>query len=148
MSTTSSGNNANRPGGFTNGGALPILRYRRADDPRWMQRLNNFSAITLFLYVLAHIGVLALARVSPDAFNKAIAIYQHPVGVIGIWALVAMLVFHFLSGLRIAAIDLSAWGAAHSRQLRGMIGPLWFIVMIPASYYLLRHTAAVLLGEA
>ncbi|NUS72085.1 MAG: hypothetical protein HOQ05_01630 [Corynebacteriales bacterium] len=148
MTTTTSGKKTIRTGGSSDSALLPTPSYRRADDPRWMRKLSNFTAVVLFLFVVSHIGILALARVSPDAFNSATSFYQLPAGALVVWVLVAMLLFQALSAVRIALVDLTKWGASNAKKLRGMISPLWFALMIPASYYLLRHAAAVMFGDA
>lgn len=122
------------------------MRYDRARDPRWLRGWNRLAAVVVFCYVIVHIGVMSLARVSPERFADAVAIYQHPVAVVAAVALVGLLVLHTLAGLRILLIDFTAWGLRRADALVSGVFVLWLALMVPIGYLMLRHTVQTLWG--
>ena len=72
--------------------------------------------------------------------------YKTPIMGLGEIALVAAIGLHALNGLRVIAVDFWSRGPRYQRQmLWGVVG-IWVIVMIPGTYYMMRHTVEALFG--
>lgn len=123
------------------------LTYRAADDPRWYRRLNRIAALIVFVFVLLHVGMHALAGVSPDAFNTASTFYQRPTMLFIFTVVLGLLIFHALHGIRVLLIDLTAWGGRRAAMLRTVVAAGWAIFFIPVAHGMLAYSLAEQFGQ-
>jgi len=75
----------------------------------WAFFVHRVSGLLLLLFLPIHFWTLGLALESEMALNQALRWYQHPVFVVGEWALVLLLCIHALGGIRILLIEFCPW---------------------------------------
>ena len=85
-----------------------------------------------------------MVRVSPEAYNAVIGTYKNPIMGIGEAGLVAAVVFHAFSGVRIILIDFWKKGPKYHVQMLWVVLGLWAVTMIP---FLLIHLSHVFSGH-
>ena len=68
--------------------------------------LHRFTGLGTLLFLTIHIIDTAMIYFYPPLYEEAIAIYQHPVFMVGEIGLVFSVIFHGVNGLRIAYVDL------------------------------------------
>lgn len=112
----------------------------------WVAHRITGVAVLFFLYV--HVLDTALVRVSPDAYDRVIATYKTPLVNLMEVGLVGAVLFHALNGLRVILVDFWAKGTKYQRPMLWVIVAVWLVVMIPAAFFMLRHTAETLFGAA
>ena len=119
----------------------------RGDPGMWSWVLHRITGAAIFFFLFVHVLDTALVRVSPEAYNEVVNTYKTPI--IGLMevGLVGAVLFHGLNGLRIMAIDFWAKGPRYQRQMLWTIVAVWVIVMVPAAYFMLKHSFEVLFGS-
>ena len=81
-----------------------------------------------------------------EAYDLVIASYKTPIVNLLEVGLVGAVLYHALNGLRVIAVDFWSRGPRYQRQmLWGVVG-VWAVVMIPGTYYMMRHTVEALFG--
>jgi succinate dehydrogenase / fumarate reductase cytochrome b subunit len=113
----------------------------------WSWVAHRITGIAVFLFLFVHVLDTALVRVSPDAYDATIATYKTPLVNLMEVGLVGAVLFHALNGLRIILVDFWAKGPRHQRQMLWGIVVVWLVLMLPMTYFMLRHTAAALFGS-
>ena len=105
----------------------------RGDPGMWSWVMHRISGVTLFFFLFVHVLDTALVRVSPEAYNDVVDTYKNPLVGLMELALVALVLFHALNGVRIMLVDFWAEGPRHQRLMLWIILGIWFVVMIPAT---------------
>lgn len=100
-----------------------------------------------FFFLFVHILDTALVRVSPESYDVVIDTYKNPVINLLEVGLVGAVLFHGLNGLRIMAVDFWAKGPRYQRQMLWAIVGVWVVVMVPATYFMMKHSFEVLFGS-
>lgn len=110
----------------------------------WAWVLHRVSGIGILLFLLVHIIDIALIGWGPEAFNKLLVIYTHPVFRIGEIMLIGAVLYHALNGIRVILIDF--WSAAANIQRRLFYAEIvvFIALFIPAAYIMFR---ALLIAE-
>ena len=62
--------------------------------------------------------------------------------------LVGAVLYHALNGLRVILIDFWAKGPRYQRQMTWAIGIVWAVLMIPGTFFMLKHTIEAIFGSA
>ena len=119
----------------------------RGNEGMWSWVLHRITGVAIFFFLLVHVLDTALIRVSPEAYNAVMGTYKNPIMGLGETALVGAIAFHALNGLRIILVDFWAKGPRHQRQMLWGIVVVWLVLMLPMTYFMLRHTAAALFGS-
>lgn len=119
----------------------------RGREGMWSWVAHRITGIAVFLFLFVHVLDTALVRVSPDAYDATIATYKTPLVNLMEVGLVGAVLFHALNGLRIILVDFWAKGPRHQRQMLWGIVVVWLVLMLPMTYFMLRHTAAALFGS-
>jgi len=114
----------------------------------WTWVVHRITGVLTFFFLFAHVLDTALVRVSPDAYDRTIATYKTPIVNLLEVGLVGAVLYHALNGLRIIAIDFWAKGPKYQRQLTWVIGTVWLVVMVPAVFFMTRHTLRAIFGGA
>ena len=80
-----------------------------------------------------------MVRVSPQAYNTVVGIYQTPIAGLMEFGVVAAVLFHALNGLRVIVID--AWPRAgrYRRLLTWVNGGLFTVLIVAAGVVLAVH---------
>ena len=109
----------------------------------WSWVAHRITGVAIFFFLFAHVIDTAMVRVSPHAYNTAVATYKNPVVGIMEVGLVAAVVFHALTGIRIILVDFWEKGPRYQKQMTyGVVG-LWVLLMLP---FVIRHLSNVFGG--
>ena len=121
----------------------PAGTIYRGREGMWSWVAHRITGVLVFFFLFAHVIDTAMVRVSPEAYNAAVATYKNPVvGVMEI-GLVAAVLFHALNGIRVVLVDFWSQGPRYQRQLMyGVIG-LFLVLFLP---FVWRHLANVFGG--
>jgi succinate dehydrogenase / fumarate reductase cytochrome b subunit len=114
----------------------------------WTWVLHRITGVGVFFFLLVHVLDTALVRVSPQAYDLVIASYKTPIVNLLEVGLVGAVLYHALNGLRVILIDFWAKGPRYQRQMTWAIAAVWFVLMLPGAYFMLKHTVAALFGSA
>lgn len=68
--------------------------------------LHRLTGLGTLLFLTIHIVDTAMVYFYPPLYEEAIALYQHPLFMVGEIGLVFSVIFHGVNGLRIAYLDL------------------------------------------
>jgi len=121
----------------------PAPTLYRGREGMWNWVAHRAAGVGIFFFLVVHVIDTSLVRVSPEAYNEIIASYKTPlVGLIEV-GLVAAIVFHAFNGLRIIAVDSSAWALRHQR---GLAWAVWITFAITMAGFLPRHLMHVFGG--
>ena len=137
-----------RPEGRRAAGHRPAGTLYRGSEGMWTWVVHRITGVLTFFFLFAHVLDTALVRVSPDAYDRTIATYKTPIVNLLEVGLVGAVLYHALNGLRIIAIDFWAKGPKYQRQLTWVIGTVWLVVMVPAVFFMTRHTLRAIFGGA
>lgn len=125
---------------------LSVGTLYRGGQGMWSWVAQRITGIAVFFFLYVHVLDTALVRVSPEAYDIVIATYKTPIVNLLEVGLVGAVLYHALNGLRVIAVDFWARGPRYQRQmLWGVVG-IWLVVMIPGTYYMMRHTVEALFG--
>ncbi|MCH9816725.1 MAG: succinate dehydrogenase, cytochrome b556 subunit [Actinomycetia bacterium] len=114
----------------------------------WSWVAHRITGVAVFFFLLVHVLDTALVRVSPNAYDLVIASYKTPIVNLLEVGLVAAVLFHALNGIRIILVDFWSKGPRYQRQMLWTVMAIWLVVMIPGTYFMLKHTVESLFGAA
>jgi len=109
----------------------------------WSWVAHRITGVAIFFFLFAHVIDTAMVRVSPHAYNSAVATYKNPVVGIMEVGLVAAVVFHALNGIRIILVDFWEKGPRYQKQMTYGVVVLWVLLMLP---FVIRHLSNVFGG--
>lgn len=118
----------------------------RGGQGMWSWVAQRITGIAVFFFLYVHVLDTALVRVSPEAYDIVIATYKTPIVNLLEVGLVGAVLYHALNGLRVIAVDFWARGPRYQRQMLWAVVGIWAVVMIPGTYYMMRHTVEALFG--
>ena len=119
----------------------------RGGEGMWTWVLHRVTGVAVFFFLFVHVLDTALVRVSPNSYDLVIATYKTPIVNLLEVGLVGAVLFHALNGLRIILIDFWSKGPRLQRQMTWLIAAIWFVVMIPGFYFMMKHTFENLFGS-
>lgn len=125
----------------------PVGTLYRGGEGMWTWVLQRITGVSVFFFLFVHVLDTALVRVSPEAYDIVIATYKTPVVAVLELGLIGAVLYHALNGLRIILVDFWAKGPRFQRLMTLSILVVWFMVMIPGSYYVLLHSFEVIFGS-
>lgn len=137
MSTTASSDRPASPGSGSG---------RRGDLGMWAWVVHRITGVLTFFFLFAHVLDTALVRVSPNAYDKVINLYQNPLVNLMELGLVGAVLYHALNGLRVMLVDFWAKGPRYQRVMLWVIVVVWVVVMVPSAYFMLRYNVEKLFG--
>jgi succinate dehydrogenase / fumarate reductase cytochrome b subunit len=118
----------------------------RGREGHYMYLLHRLTGLGTLAFLAIHIVDTATVYYIPELYKEAVALYQHPLFMLGEIGLVFCLFFHGLNGLRIAIFDLfkPQWWEpepAHRSALIVLVGSvvLWLPAAAIMGYNLLHH---------
>lgn len=114
----------------------------------WSWVAHRITGVLLFFFLFAHVLDTALVRVSPSSYNEVIEVYKSPIVNLLEVGLVAAVLFHALNGIRIILIDFWESGPKYQKQMLYIELVLFVVLLVPAAYRMLLHTAETLFGSA
>ncbi|WP_083880403.1 succinate dehydrogenase, cytochrome b556 subunit [Nocardia araoensis] len=104
----------------------------RGDPGMWSWALHRITGVTIFFFLFVHVLDTALVRVSPDTYNEAIETYKTPIVALMEMALVVVVLFHALNGVRVILVDFWSKGPKYQRLMLWIILAIWFLLAVPA----------------
>src|SRR5882762_4515392 len=119
----------------------------RGDPGMWSWVAHRITGVLTFFFLFAHVLDTALVRVSPNAYDKVIALYKNPLVNVMELGLVGAILYHALNGLRVMLVDFWAKGVRYQRLTLWVIIVVWVVVMIPSAYFMLRYNIEKLFGS-
>jgi succinate dehydrogenase / fumarate reductase cytochrome b subunit len=114
----------------------------------WSWVAHRITGVLTFFFLFAHVLDTALVRVSPEAYNEVIETYKNPFVNLMEVGLVGAVLYHALNGIRVMLVDFWAKGARYQRTMLWIILIIWFVVMVPGVYFMMKHTVSALFGGA
>ncbi|MEZ5153653.1 succinate dehydrogenase, cytochrome b556 subunit [Rhodococcus zopfii] len=105
----------------------------RGDPGMWSWVLHRITGVATFFFLFVHVLDTALVRVNPETYDSVIDTYKTPLVGLMELALVAMVLYHALNGLRVMLVDFWSKGPKYQRVMLWTILAIWFVVMIPAA---------------
>lgn len=109
----------------------------------WSWVLHRITGVAIFFFLFAHVIDTSMVRVSPHAYDTAVATYKNPlVGLMEV-GLVGAVLFHALNGIRIILVDFWEKGPRYQRQLSYGVGVLFVVLFAP---FVVRHLTNVFGG--
>lgn len=129
-------------------GVSSIGTLYRGGEGMWTWVLHRVTGVAVFFFLLVHVLDTALVRVSPTAYDATIATYKTPIINLLEVGLVGAVLFHALNGLRVILVDFWSKGPRLQRQMTWVIGTVWVVLMVPGTYFMLKHTVEAMFGSA
>ncbi len=115
--------------------------HYRGDPGVWSWVLHRISGATIFFYLFVHVLDTALVRVSPQAYNEVVEIYQTPIVGVMEAGLVAAVLYHALNGIRVILIDFWSRGPRYQRQMLWVVTIVFVTALTAALIVLGAHMA-------
>ena len=125
----------------------PVRNVYRGGHGMWSWVAQRITGIAVFFFLYVHVLDTALVRVSPDAYDLVIATYKTPIVNLLEVGLVGAVLYHALNGVRIIAVAFWSRGPRSQRQMLWVVVGVWVIVMLPGTYFMLKHTVEALFGS-
>ena len=120
----------------------------RGREGMWSWVAHRITGVAVFFFLFVHVLDTALVRVSPDAYNKVIATYKTPLVNLMEVGLVGAVLYHALNGIRLILVDFWGKGPKYHKAMLWVIGIIWLVVMVPGTYFMIKHTVEQLFGSA
>ncbi|MDH3958871.1 MAG: succinate dehydrogenase, cytochrome b556 subunit [Actinomycetota bacterium] len=127
--------------------SAPAGTLYRGGEGMWSWVAQRITGVAVFFFLLVHVLDTALVRVSPGAYDLVIASYKTPIVNLLEVGLVGAVLYHALNGIRVVLVDFWAKGPRHQKAMFRTIVIVWALIMIPGTYYMLKHTAEALFGS-
>ena len=125
----------------------PVGTLYRGGEGMWTWVLHRITGVSVFFFLLVHVLDTALVRVSPEAYDIVIATYKTPIVNLLEVGLVGAVLYHALNGLRVVLIDFWSKGPRYQRQMTWTIATVWILLMVPGTYFMLKHTVEAVFGS-
>lgn len=127
--------------------SAPAGTLYRGGEGMWSWVAQRITGVAVFFFLLVHVLDTALVRVSPGAYDLVIASYKTPIVNLLEVGLVGAVLYHALNGIRVVLVDFWAKGPRHQKAMFRTIVIVWALIMIPGTYFMLKHTAEALFGS-
>ena len=127
---------------------LPVGTLYRGGEGMWTWVLHRITGVSVFFFLLVHVLDTALVRVSPEAYDLVIATYKTPIVNLLEVGLVGAVLYHALNGLRVILVDFWAKGPRYQRQMTWAIATVWIVLMVPGTFFMMKHTIEAMFGSA
>jgi succinate dehydrogenase / fumarate reductase, cytochrome b subunit len=128
--------------------SLSVGTLYRGGEGMWTWVLHRITGVSVFFFLLVHVLDTALVRVSPEAYDLVIASYKTPIVNLLEIGLVGAVLYHALNGLRVILVDFWAKGPRYQRQMTWAIGAVWVVLMVPGTFFMIKHTVEALFGSS
>jgi succinate dehydrogenase / fumarate reductase cytochrome b subunit len=128
--------------------STPVGTLYRGGEGMWTWVLHRITGVSVVVFLLVHVLDTALVRVSPESYDLVIASYKTPIVNLLEVGLVGAVLYHALNGLRIILIDFWARGPRYQRQMTWAIATVWIVLMVPGTFFMLKHTFEAMFGSA
>ncbi len=126
----------------------PAGTLYRGREGMWSWVAHRVTGVLIFFFLFAHVLDTALVRVSPDAYDRVIDTYKTPIVNLMEVGLVGAVLYHALNGLRVMAIDFWEKGPRFQKQMTYGVVAVTGVVMVPGTYFMIKHTVEKMFGAA
>jgi succinate dehydrogenase / fumarate reductase cytochrome b subunit len=109
-------------------------RMYRGREGQWSWAFHRITGVGIILFLFAHVVDTALVGWGPEAYNKVVAVYHNPFIRLLELALVAMVIYHALNGVRIMLIDFFPGLADRQRELFYGEMTIFVVSMVPITW--------------
>ena len=128
--------------------AKPAGTLYRGREGMWTWVAHRVTGVLIFFFLFAHVLDTALVRVSPDSYDRIIDTYKTPVVALMEVGLFGAVLYHALNGLRVMAIDFWEQGTRYQKQMSWAVVGVTGLVMVPGTYFMIKHTVEKMFGAA
>mgnify|MGYP006268975661 CR=1 FL=1 len=118
----------------------------RGREGMWSWVAHRITGVAVYLFLLVHVLDTALVRVDANVYDAVIASYKTPIINLLEVGLVAAVLFHALNGIRVILVDFWSKGPRYQKAMLWIVLASWFVLMVPAAYFMTRHTIEKLFG--
>jgi succinate dehydrogenase / fumarate reductase, cytochrome b subunit len=94
-------------------------------EGQWAFFLHRLSGLALLLYLLLHTVSIGSVMLGEQAYNTIHRLYENIFFRFGLIGVAGAVAYHAFNGLRIIAMDFTAWGVKYQRQM-------WYVVLVLA----------------
>ena len=126
---------------------MPKGTLYRGREGMWSWVAHRVTGVLVFFFLFAHVLDTALVRVSPNDYDRVVDTYKHPFVTLMEVGLVGAVLFHALNGIRVMLVDFWEDGVRLQRQMLWAEVTLFVVLMVPASFFMLRPVAERYLGS-
>ena len=126
--------------------ATSVGTLYRGREGMWSWVAHRITGVAVFLFLFVHVLDTALVRVDVELYDAVIDTYKTPIVNLLEVGLVGAVLYHALNGVRIILVDFWSKGPKYHSVMLWTIMGLWVAIMIPGTYYMMRHTVEVFLG--
>ncbi|HXH55270.1 MAG TPA: succinate dehydrogenase, cytochrome b556 subunit [Gammaproteobacteria bacterium] len=98
----------------------------------WVSVAHRLSGIFVFLMIPGLLWILQESLASKARFQNLGVFFSHPIAVVGLWLLLAALLYHWVAGLRHLLMDIHIGES----KTGGRIGA-WLVIYISFGFILL-----------
>lgn len=106
----------------------------RGREGQWSWVAHRVTGVAVLAFLLVHVVDTALVAWGPDAYNKVVAVYHHPLIQVMELGLVGAVIYHALNGIRIMIIDFWPQTALYQARLFWATMALFVASMAPITY--------------
>lgn len=139
------------PTALRSGGGIPAPRrgsVYKGVEGMWSWVAHRITGVLTFFFLFVHVLDTALVRVSPEAYDRVIETYKNPLVNLLEVGLVGAVLYHALNGIRIMLVDFWSKGPRYQRVMLWAVLAVWFVVMVPGVFFMLRRTVSEMFGGA
>ena len=108
--------------------------------------MHRVTGDGIILFLFAHIVDTAVVGWGPDAYNRVVAVYHHPIVQIMELGLVGAVIYHALNGIRIMVIDFWPRASVHQVRLFWSTIVVFAVAMAPITWIMGRRIVEDLFG--
>jgi succinate dehydrogenase / fumarate reductase cytochrome b subunit len=110
----------------------------RGREGMWAWLLHRVTGLGVVLFLFVHVADTALIGLGAEVYNEVMGIYRVPFFRVMEVLLAAAVLYHGLNGLRVIAVDFWEGATKVQRELFYAVVVVFFVVMIPVAYMMLR----------
>jgi succinate dehydrogenase / fumarate reductase membrane anchor subunit len=100
--------------------------------------MHRASGIGILFFLLVHIIDISLIGLGRDVYDASVAFYAQPALIPMEILLVGAVVYHALNGVRVMAIDFTAWGYRREQASFAVVILLTVLLTLPSAWIILR----------
>jgi succinate dehydrogenase / fumarate reductase, cytochrome b subunit len=119
----------------------------RGREGQWSWIAHRVTGVGILAFLFVHIVDTALVAWGPDAYNKVVAVYHHPIIQIMELGLVGAVIYHALNGIRVMIIDFWPRASLYHARLFWATATLFVASMAPIAWLMGTRIVQAILKE-
>lgn len=112
------------------------LRYRGREG-MWTWILHRLTGLGVLFFLIIHVVDTGIVIYSPEFYDHALGIYQHPLFRIGELFIFFGVLYHAVNGLRIIAQDFWPYVMQQQRRLAWATAVIVGVAMVPITWIMI-----------